>query len=75
MATGYNTLLTIMICAEYYPDTDALTAFNFPVPTEAFKRASELTTKDEHDRALKNILDTNNALRIPGSEHDMLVMS
>jgi hypothetical protein len=52
-----------------------LTAFNFPVPTEAFKRASELTTKDEHDRALKNILDTNNALRIPGSEHDMLVMS
>ena len=75
MATEYNTLLTIMICAEYVPDSNVLSAFNFPVHTEAFKRISKLTTKDERVRALKNIMDTNNALRVPGSEHNMLVMS
>ena len=75
MANGHNTLLVIMICAKYDPDSDALSTLKFPVPTEAFKRVSELTTKDEHVRALNNILDTNNVLRIPGSEHNMLVMS
>ena len=74
MANGYNTLLA-MICAKHDPNSDALSALNFPVPTEAFKRVSELTTKDKRVRALKNILDTNNALRIPGSERNMLVMS
>jgi hypothetical protein len=74
MATGYNTLLTIMIC-EYDPNSDVLSAFNLPMPTEAFKPVSKLTTKDEHVHALKNILDTNKALRVPRSEHNMLVMS
>jgi hypothetical protein len=54
MATGYNTLITILICAEYDPDSDVLSALKFPEPTEAFKRVSELTTKDECVRALKN---------------------
>jgi hypothetical protein len=53
MANGYNTLLAIMICAKHDPGSNALSALNFPVPTEAFKRVSELTTKDEHVRALK----------------------
>ncbi len=75
MANGHNTLLVIMICAKYYPDSNALSTLKFPVPTEAFKRVSELTTKDERVRALNNILDTNNVLRVPGSEHNMLVMS
>jgi hypothetical protein len=74
MATGYNTLINIMICAEYDPDSDVLSALKFPEPTEAFKRISELTTKDEHVGALKNMIDTNNSMRAPGSEHNMLVM-
>ncbi len=75
MANRYNTLLTILICAKYDPNSDALSNLNFPVPTEAFKCVSKLTTKAEQVHALKNILDTNNALRVPGSEHNMLVMS
>ncbi len=55
MATGYNTLITIMICAEYDPDSDVLSALKFPEPMEAFKRISELTTKDERVVALKNM--------------------
>ncbi len=46
MATGYNTLITIMICADYNPDSDVLSTLKFPEPTEAFKRVSKLTTKD-----------------------------
>ena len=34
-----------------------------------------LTSKDEHVRALKQMLDTNNMMRGPGSEHNMLIMS
>lgn len=75
MAIGFNTLITILICAKYDPDSDVLSDLSFPEPTEAFKRVSELSTKDERVRALKNMLDTNNALRVPGSEHYMLVMS
>jgi hypothetical protein len=74
MATGYNTLITIMICAEYDPNSNVLSALKFHEPTEAFKRVSELTTKDEHVRALKNMIDTNNLMCAPGSEHNMLVM-
>jgi hypothetical protein len=74
MATGYNTLITIMICADYDPNSDVLSALKFPKPTEAFKRVSELTTKDECVPALKNMIDTNNSMRAPGSEHNMLVM-
>jgi hypothetical protein len=74
MATGYNTLITILICVEYDPDSNVLSAPKFPEPTEAFKRISELTTKDERVRALKNMIDTNNLMRAPGSEHNMLVM-
>ena len=40
MAFGHNTLLTIMICAEYDPESDVLSDLNFPGPTEAFKRSS-----------------------------------
>ncbi len=75
MAVGYHTLLTIMICAKYDPDSDLLSDLKFPAPTEAFKLVSELATKDEHVCALKNMLDTNNALRVAGSEHNMLIMS
>jgi hypothetical protein len=75
MAVGYHTLLTIMICAAYDSDSDVLSDLKFPTPTEAFKRVSELATKDERVRALKNMLDTNNTLRVPGSEHNMLIMS
>jgi len=75
MAVGYHTLLTIMICAKYDPDSDVLSNLKFPVPTEAFKRIPQLATKDEHVCALKNMLDTNNALRVAGSEHNMLIMS
>jgi hypothetical protein len=64
-----------MICVKYGPDSNVSSPLNFPVPTEAFKHVSKLTTKDERVRALKNILDTNNALPVPGSEHNMLVMS
>ena len=69
MANGYNTLLAIMICAKHDPDSNALSALNFPVPTEAFKRVSELTTKDEHVRALKNILDTDGCSGVR-AQHD-----
>jgi len=75
MAVGYNTLLTIMICAEYDPESDVLSDLGFPAPTEAFKRVSMLATKDECVRALKQMLDTNNMMRGPGSEHNMLIMS
>jgi hypothetical protein len=75
MAVGYNTLLTIMICAEHDPDSDVLSDLSFPEPTEAFKRVSTLATKDERVRALKQMLDTNNTLRGPGSEHNMLIMA
>ena len=75
MAVGYHTLLTIMICAKYDPDSDLLSDLKFPAPTEAFKLVSELATKDERVRILKNMLDTNNALHVPGSEHNMLVVS
>jgi len=75
MAIGYNTLITIMICAEYDPERDVLSNLGFPAPTEAFKRVSMLTTKDEHVRAHKQMLDTNNMMRGPGSEHIMLIMS
>jgi hypothetical protein len=75
IAVGYHTLLTIMICAKYDPDSDVLSDLKFPAPTEAFKRVSKLATKDERVRALKNILDTNNALRVAGLEHNMLIMS
>ncbi len=73
MANGYNTLLAIMICAKHDPDSNALSALNFPVPTEAFKRVSELTTKDERVRALKKTYWT--LMGVPGSEHNMMVMS
>ena len=75
MAVGYHTLLTIMICAEYDPESDVSSVLNFPAPTEAFKRISMLATKDERVRALKQMLDTNNMMRGPGSEHNMLIMS
>ena len=75
MAVGYHTLLNIMTCAKYDPDSDALTDIKFPEPTDAFKRLFELTTKDERVRSLKNMLDTNNSMRPPGSEHNMLIMS
>ncbi len=74
MATGYNTLITIMICAKYDPDSDVLSALKFLEPTEAFKCVSELTTKDECVHALKNMINTNNSMRAPGSEHNMLVI-
>ncbi len=74
MATGYNTLITIMICANYDPNSNVLSILKFPKPTEAFKRVSKLTTKDERVRALKNMIDTNNLMRAPGSERNMLVM-
>ena len=64
-----------MICAEYDPESNVLSDLDFPAPTEAFKRVSELATKDKRVRALKNMLDTNNALRVAGSEHNMLIMS
>jgi len=70
-----NTLLTIMIYAEYHPKSDVLSNLGFPAPTEAFKRVSMLTTKDERVRALKQMLDTNSMMRGPGSEHNMLIMS
>ena len=75
MAVGYHTLLNIMTCAKYDPDSNALTDIKFPEPTDAFKRLFELTTKDERIRSLKNMLDTNNSMRPPGSEHNMLIMS
>jgi len=75
MAVGYHTLLTIMICAEYDPESDVLSDLDFPAPTEAFKRVSMIATKDERVRALKQMLDTNNTMRGPGSEHNMLIMS
>ena len=53
MAVGYHTLLNIMTCAKYDPDSDALTDIKFPEPTDAFKRLFELTTKDERVRSLK----------------------
>ena len=53
MANGYNTLLAIMICVKYGPDSNVSSPLNFPVPTEAFKHVSKLTTKDERVRALK----------------------
>jgi hypothetical protein len=53
MAVGYHTLLNIMICATYDPDSDMLSDLKFPTPTEAFKHVSELATKDERVRALK----------------------
>jgi len=59
MAVGYHTLLTIMICAEYDPESDVLSDLDFPAPTEAFKRISMPATKDECVRALTQILDTN----------------
>jgi len=46
MAIGYHTLLTIMICAEYDPESDVFSDLDFPAPTEAFKRVSMLVTKD-----------------------------
>jgi hypothetical protein len=64
-----------MICAEYDPKSDVLSNLDFPVPTEAFKRISMLATKDERVRALKQMLDTNNMMHGPGSEHNMLIMS
>ncbi len=75
MAVGYHTLLTIMICAKCDLESDVLSDLKFPAPTEVFKHVSELATKDERVRALKNMLDTNNALRVPGSEHNMLNLS
>ena len=75
MAVGYNTLLTIMICAEYDPESDVLSDLGFSAPTEAFKRVSMLATKNERVRALKQMLDTNNMMSGPGSEHNMLIMS
>jgi len=77
MAVGHHTLLTIMICARsrYDPESDVWSDLKFPAPTEAFKRVSELATKDECVHTLKNMLDTNNMLRVPGSEHNMLIMS
>jgi len=75
MATGYNTLLTILIYAEFDPDSNVLSALSFLEPTEAYKCVSKLTTKDECVLGLKNMMDTNNALCVPGSEHNMLIMS
>ena len=74
MAVGYHTLLTFMICAKYEPKCNVLSNLKFPAPTEAFKHISELATKDECVRALKQMLDTNNTLRVPGSEHNMFIM-
>jgi hypothetical protein len=74
MATGYNTLITIMICANYYPNSNVLSALKFPEPTEAFKCVSELPTKDEHVCALKNMINTNNSMHAPRSAHNMLVI-
>jgi len=48
---------------------------DFHAPTEEFKRVSMIATKDERVRALKQMLDTNNTMRGPGSEHNMLIMS
>ena len=45
MAVGYHTLLTIMICAEYDPESNVLSDLDFPVPTEAFKRVSMLNLR------------------------------
>ena len=42
-----------MICVKYGPDSNVSSPLNFPVPTEAFKHVSKLTTKDERVRALK----------------------
>ncbi len=75
MAVGYHTLLTILIYAEYDPKSYVLSDLNFPAPTEACKRVSMLATKDERVHVLKHMLDTNNSLRVPGSEHHMLIMS
>ncbi len=70
-----TTLLTILIYAEFDPDSNVLSALSFLEPTEAYKCVSKLTTKDECVLALKNMMDTNNVFRVPGSEHNMLIMS
>ena len=75
MAIGYNTLLNIMICAKYDPENDVLSDLGFPAPTAAFQRVSTHATRDERVRALKQMLDTNNMMRGPGSEHNILIMS